>query len=153
MNKEMARRLIAIAISGRRGAESLTKAEMVKEIAFKRHLLSTEEVEKLCDESVKEGLISEKDGRLVPNFTISGISVPLDFSVSVQELFSADMDRPLSDRLLDYAASTGKVSKKEAIKMAGDFLHGMNYMDFETALLAVLTDAGIDVSEFVKEII
>ena len=39
MNKEMARRLIAIAISGRRGADSLTKAEMVKEIAFKRLLL------------------------------------------------------------------------------------------------------------------
>ena len=102
---------------------------------------------------MREGLLAEREGRFVPNFTVSGISVPLDFSVSVQELFSADMDRPLSDRLLDYAASTGKVSKKEAIKMAGDFLRGMSYMDFETALLAVLTDAGIDVSEFVKEII
>ncbi|EQD59572.1 hypothetical protein B2A_03913, partial [mine drainage metagenome] len=58
----------------------------------------------------------------------------------------------LSDRMLDYAASTGKVSKKEAIKMAGDFLRGMNYMDFETALLAILTDLGVDVSEFVREI-
>lgn len=153
MNKQIARSLIAFAISGRRGADSLTKAEMVKEIAFKRHLLSTEDVERLCDESVKEGLLAEKDGRLVPNFTVSGITVPLDFSVSTQDLFSADLDRPLSDRLLDYAASTGKVSKKEAIKMAGDFLRGMNYLDFETALLAVLTDAGIDVTEFIKEII
>ncbi len=152
MNKEMARRLIAIAISGRRGADSVTKSEMVKEIVFKRHLLSTEDIDRLCNESIKEGLLTEKDDRFIPNFTVSGISVPLDFSVSVQDLFSADKERPLSDRLLDYAASTGKVSKKEAIKMAGDFLRGMNYMDFETALLAILTDLGIDVSEYVREI-
>ena len=30
---------------------------------------------------MKEGLLAEREGRFVPNFTVSGISVPLDFSV------------------------------------------------------------------------
>lgn len=152
MNRDLARKIIALAISGRKSAESISAEEMIKEVAFKRHLLSTESVTRLVKESVKDGLLTESGKKLKPAFTVSGIVVPLDFSVDENELFSADSSGPLTDRLLEAATGSGLLTKKEAIKQAGDFLKTMKYLDFETALMAVLLDLGIDVSEYVKEI-
>ncbi len=153
MNKEMARRLIALALSSKKGADSITENDLTKELSLKRHLLSQENVTRLVQESVNDGLLTVDSGKLKPNFTVSGISVPLDFSVSEKELFSISRDKPLSDRLLEYATSSGTISKKEIIRTAGDFLKTMKFLDFETALLAVMQDMGLTVDEYIREII
>ena len=152
MNRDLARKIIALAISGRKSAESISAEEMIKEVAFKRHLLTTESVTRLVKESVKDGLFTASGKKLKPAFTVSGIVVTLDFTVEESELISADSSGPLTDRLLEAATGSGLLTKKEAIKQAGDFLKTMKYLDFETALMAVLLDLGIDVSEYVKEI-
>jgi hypothetical protein len=153
MDHEAARRLIAIAISSRKDHDSISRQDMIKELSFKRRLLSTESVNRLIEASLKEGLVQENDGNLKPNFTVSGISVPLDFSVNEKDLFSENSDKPLSERLLDFAVNSGNISKKDAIKIAGDFLKTMKFLDFETALMIVLSDRGIDIRDFAKEII
>ncbi len=152
MNRDLARKLIALAISGRKSADSISAQEMVKEIAFKRHLLSTEIVEKLVQECIKDGLLVEEGGKLKPSFTVSGIIVPLDFTVDEDELFSADTSAPLTDRMLEAAVGSGMVTKKEAIKLASEFLKSMKYLDFDIALMSVLLDLGVNVSDFAKEV-
>ena len=53
--------------------------------------------------------------------------------------------------MLEAASASGKMTKKEAIIRAKDLLSGMQFIDFETAIITVLSDSGIDVAPFVQE--
>jgi Uncharacterized protein conserved in archaea len=43
------------------------------------------------------------------------------------------------------------MTKKEAIIRAKELLSNMQFIDFETAIITILSDSGIDVSPFVLE--
>ncbi len=94
----------------------------------------------------------KKDSAYVPNFSTSGIIVPLDFSVTRDQLFQESGDRPLVDRLLEAISASGKLTKKEAITRAREVLQPMKYISFETALLSVMSDEGIDIKEYLNEV-
>ncbi|WMT51099.1 MAG: DUF2240 family protein [Ferroplasma sp.] len=149
MNKDMARKLIALVAMKK--AVGYSRSDFINTLSFKRALLPPDVVERFIEASLNEKLIVEKDGKYVPNFSTEGVIVPLDFSVDVDELFSEAAEKPLIDRMLEAASASGKMTKKEAIIKARDLLSGMQFIDFETAMVTVLSDAGIDISSFVAE--
>ncbi len=57
----------------------------------------------------------EKNGKYVPNFNSDGVIVPLDFTVDPDRLFMDSGERPLIDRLLDTAASSGRMTKRRQL--------------------------------------
>ena len=149
MNKDMARKLIALVAMKK--ASGYTSSDFINTLSFKRALIPPDTVERFIESSLNERLIVEKEGKYVPNFSTEGVIVPLDFSVDVDELFSEAAEKPLVDRMLEAASASGKMTKKEAIIKARDLLSGMQFIDFETAMVTVLSDAGIDISSFVAE--
>jgi hypothetical protein len=149
MNKDMARKLIALVAMKK--ASGYTRSDFINILSFKRALLPPDVVERFIESSLNEKLMVEKEGKYVPNFSTEGVIVPLDFSVDVEELFSEAAEKPLVDRMLEAASASGKMTKKEAIIKARELLSGMQFIDFETAMVTVLSDAGIDVSSFVAE--
>jgi hypothetical protein len=149
MNKDLARKLIAIVASKK--SDGYSKSDFTNILSFKRSLLPPDSIDKFISVSLENKLIVEKDGKYLPNFSTEGVVVPLDFSVSVDDLFSDATEKPLIDRMLETASASGKMTKKEAIIKAKELLSGMQFIDFETAIITVLSDYGIDVSSFVSE--
>lgn len=151
MNKDVSRKLIAIVSTSKKGTTEYTKQDFVNNLSFKRPLLPPDVVEEFLETAVDEGLLVKKNDSYAPNFSTSGIIVPLDFSVTKEELFAESSDRPLVDRLLDAASASGKMTKKEAISKSRAILEHLKFINFEIALMTVLTDEGIDIESFVHE--
>lgn len=150
MNKDIARKLIALVSTGKKGNEPLNMQDFIKELNFRKDLLPAEEVEKFVRKAVEEKLLTQKGEAFTPNFSVTGIIVPLDFSVDIGELHT-DREKPLVDRMLDAVAASGKIRREEAAKRAKELNDHMEYLDFEVALLAVLQEEGIDISSFIGE--
>ncbi len=149
MNRDLARKLIAIVASKK--ADGYTRSDFTNILSFKRTLLPPEDIDRFLKVSMESMLIVEKNGKYIPNFSTDGVIVPLDFSIDVDELFSEATEKPLIDRMLEAASASGKMTKKEAIIRAKELLSGMQFIDFETAIITILSDSGIDVSPFVLE--
>lgn len=152
MNKDIARKLVSIVASDKKNSNQYTRQDIVTSLSFKRALIDPESVDEFIDKSVESGILISKDKFFSPNFSTSGIVVPLDFSVDREELFSDTLEKPLVDRLLDAATASGKMTKKEAMARAKDILKNMKYINFEIALLSVIVDEGIEAEGFIKEI-
>ena len=151
MNKDFARKLVAIVSNSKKGAAAYTQQDFITALSFKKNLIDPETVKEFLETAVKEGILVKKDSAFVPNFSTSGIIVPLDFSVTRDQLFQESGDRPLVDRLLEAISASGKLTKKEAIARAREVLQPLKYISFETALLSVMSDEGIDIKEYLNE--
>jgi hypothetical protein len=151
MDRDTARKLIAIVFSNKKNSDKCTKQDFVTFLSFKRSLLKPDAVERFINESVSEGLIYENNGEFSPAFSPAGIIVPLDFSVNADELFSSSRDKPIVDRLLDAIAASGKLTKKEAIARSKEITDKIKLINFDLALMAVMSDEDIDLKPFTKE--
>ncbi|MEM0158340.1 MAG: DUF2240 family protein [Thermoplasmataceae archaeon] len=152
MNKDLARKIIAIAASQKKSSNGLSLQDFVAALSFKRSLLDPETVKEFTQQALNEGLLVARGELFFPNFSTSGVVVPLDFSVTKEELFSNASDRPLVDRMLDAVSASGKLTKKEAIMRARELLSSMNYINFEIALLSILSEECIEHGQFVQEL-
>ncbi len=149
MNRDISRKLIAIVANKR--LDGYTKNDFLNILSFKRALLPPDLIDKFIAGCVENKLLMEKDGKYVPNFSTDGVIVPLDFRVDANSLFSNAGEKPLVDRLLEAVSASGKLTKKEVIIRAKELLENMEFIDFENALLTVLSDNNIDIGEFVRE--
>ncbi|KJE49235.1 MULTISPECIES: DUF2240 family protein [Acidiplasma] len=149
MNKDDARKLIAIVAAKK--LEGYTKNDFLTSLSFKRALIPPDLIDRFIEGCLKDKLLVEKNGKYIPNFNSDGVIVPLDFTVDPDRLFMDSGERPLIDRLLDTAASSGRMTKKEAIVRAKELIKNMRYIDIETAIITVLSDNNIDVRQFVLE--
>ncbi len=149
MNRDISRKLIAIVANKK--LDGYTKNDFLNTLSFKRALLPPDLIDKFISGCVEDKLLMEKDGKYLPNFSTDGVIVPLDFRVDANSLFSNAGEKPLVDRLLEAVSASGKLTKKEVIIRAKELLENMEFIDFETALLTVLSDNNIDIGEFVRE--
>lgn len=152
MNKDISRKLIAIVSSSKRNAQGYTEQDFVNSLSFKKNLLDPDTVKGFILEAEKEGLLVRKEKLLLPNFSTSGVIVPLDFAVTKDELFSESKERPLVDRLLEAISASGKMTKKDAISKARDVMKSVRYVPFEIALMAIMSDDGIEIKPFLEEL-
>jgi hypothetical protein len=152
LNKDLARKVIAIAFSGKKGDSGMSLQEITNVVSFKKGLLSPEEVSRFVEAAVGDGLMVHRENQYLPNFSTSGIVVPLDFSVDVETLLNDSTERPLVDRMLEAITASGRMTKKEAIAKARELTSNLKYLDFELSLLAILSENAIENSQFVKEI-
>ena len=152
MNKDLARKIIAIAASYRKGGNGLSTQDFVAALSFKRSLLDPDTVKEFILQAVNEGLLVKRGDLYFPNFSTSGVVVPLDFIVKKEELFANTSDRPLVDRMLDAVSASGRLTKKEAIARARELQASMKYINFEIALLSVLSEECIEHEQFVQEL-
>jgi hypothetical protein len=152
MNRDVARRIIALVATERKNSPNgLTRQDFITTIAYKRKLMDPDMIERFIQESIKESLLMEKENRIFPNFSTSGIIVPLDFQINPDQLFAENTDKPIVDRMLDAISASGKMTKKEAISSSREIMEYMKLINFEVALMAVMSEEGIDISNFLKE--
>lgn len=151
MNRDLGRKLISLVALSRKGKDAYSTGDFVKELVFKRNLLPAEEVEKFIRKSVENKLLIQKGEEYTPNFKVSDYTLPLDFHVDLNELYS-DRERPLLDRIMEAIESSGKVRAEDTIRRAKELNDSLHYIDFNIALLAVAMEEGIDISEWLEEL-
>lgn len=151
MNKDISRKLIAIVSSSKRNVQGYAEQDFVNSLSFKKNLLDPDTVKEFVLEAEKEGLLVKKDKLFLPNFSTSGVIVPLDFTVTRDELFSESKERPLVDRLLESISASGKMTKKDAITKARDMMKSVRYIPFEIALMSIMSDDDIEIKGFLEE--
>jgi hypothetical protein len=152
VNKDLSRKLIAIVSASKRSAQGYTEQDFVTNLSFKKNLLDPDTVKEFISAATNEGLLVQREKLYIPNFSTSGVIVPLDFSVTKDELFSESKEAPLVDRILEAVSASGKMTKKDAITRARDVLKAVKYVPFEMALLAIMSDEGLETKSFVAEI-
>lgn len=150
MNRDIARKIIALVSASKKGASSLKFQDFNRELSLKKNLLSNADVEKFVTKAVEERMLIQNGENYTPNFSVTGIIVPLDFVIDNEELY-IDREKPLVDRMLDAVAASGKLRKEDAAKQAKELNEHMRYLGYELALLAVLQEEGIDITGFLNE--
>ncbi len=153
MNIDLSKKLITAAFSMKKGAKGLTLQDFISTLSFKKNLLDPETVTEFVKAASNANILVEREDLYIPNFSVSGIIVPLDFSVTREELFSSSVERPVVDRILDSMVISGKFSKKEIIEKAREIMSGSQFMTFEIALLALMSDLGYDTKQFCDELL
>ncbi len=152
VNKDLSRKLIAIVSASKRSAQGYTEQDFVTNLSFKKNLLDPDTVKEFISSATNEGLLVQRDKLFIPNFSTTGVIVPLDFAVSREELFSESRETPLVDRILEAVSASGKMTKKDAISRAREVLKSVKYIPFELALISIMSDEGLDTRHFVEEI-
>lgn len=152
MNKDLSRKLIAIVSSSKKSTQGYTEQDFVNSLSFKKNLLDPDTVKEFIAQASNEGLLVRRDKLYVPNFSTSGVIVPLDFSVTKEDLFSESRERPLVDRILEAVSASGRMTKKDAITRAREVLKSVKYVPFEMALLSIMSDEGLDTKGFLEEL-
>lgn len=152
MNKDLSRKLIAIVASSKKSTQGYTEQDFVNSLSYKKNLLEPDVVKEFTEQASNEGLLVKREKFYIPNFSTSGVIVPLDFTVSRDELFSDSKERPLVDRILESISASGKMTKKDAITRAREVLKSVKYVPFELALLSIMSDEGVETKPFLDEI-
>jgi len=153
MNNDLSKKLITSVFAAKKGANGLTLQDFINVLSFKKNLLDPETVTEFVKAASNANILVERDNLYFPNFSTSGIIVPLDFSVTRDELFSSSAERPVVDRILEAMALNGKLSKKEIIEKARNLMSTSQFMTFEIALLALMSDQGDDPRPFCDELL
>lgn len=151
MNKDLSRKLIAIVASSKKSTQGYSEQDFVNSLSFKKNLLDPDTVKEFTEQASNEGLLVKRDKFFIPNFSTSGVIVPLDFTVTRDELFSESKERPLVDRILEAISASGKMTKKDAITKAREVLKTVKYVPFEIALLSIMSDESIETKSFLEE--
>lgn len=151
MNKDLSRKLIAIVASAKKSAQGYTEQDFVNSLSFKKNLLDPDTVKEFVEQASNEGLLVKREKFYIPNFSTSGVIVPLDFNVERGDLFTESKERPLVDRILETISASGKMTKKDAIARAREVLKSVKYVRFEIALLSIMSDESIEIKPFLEE--
>ncbi len=153
MNKEQARKLIAIVSQEKRHIRELEFDDFKNILVYKRRFLSDVNLERFVQDSLNEGLLSNVDGKILINFNAAGENIPIDFVINEETLFEeVSADRSLVDRILDIIVSSGKLTKKDAIKKSREIMPNIKDIDLAVRLIVLMNDLNIDYTEIKKEI-
>ncbi len=153
MDREQARKLIAIVSQEKRHARQLEEGDFKNILAYKRKFLTEEKVDLFIKECLKEGLLSEEEDKLLINFNASGETIPIDFIVNEEVLFSeTSSDKSLVDKILDIIVASGKLTKRDALKKSREIMPNVRGADLAVRLIVLMNDLNIDYTDIRKEI-
>ncbi|MGP6220329.1 DUF2240 family protein [Caldiplasma sukawensis] len=153
MNKEMAKALLVIAIRERKDQKRLKEEDLKNIIVFKRKILKEETFNEFFKQCIDSGLITKLDDRIEMNFNWMGIKIPVDFSVSEEDLFSDQgQEETLFEKLLNIASSSELITKREALRSLNNILPNTKYSNNVIKLCALMNDLYIDFSSLYGEI-
>ena len=153
MNKDIARKLIAIVASERKNTNEFTEKDCINVLSYKRKMINEENIPKFIESAKELGLFSVRSGKLIPNFNAKGVIVPIDFVFTENELFEEKGEESLMDRLVEAISASGKMSKKEAIARMKTHLTELEFIDNEERLISIMIDNSISIDDFKEDII
>ncbi len=130
-----------------RGKSRLNRTEFTFALSYELKWFTPEESKDVLDVALKQGLLKEEGGKLVPTFNVKGVAVPADFKPTMAVL----EEKSLFDRTLDLLASAG-IDRATALEMIGKKQKEYGgLVTPEVAALIIAKEKKLNVEPFVDE--
>ncbi len=152
MDVDAARRVLAKCFNSRKDRDSMTRSDLVREIAYKNRMLPETSVDKFLQGCVEAHLLKHEGDLYAPTFSTSGVIIPLDFSVDEESLFQERRDVPLTGRILEKVIASGRITKKALNERVEEIQRYLQYVPYEFVLATVAMEEQVDISEFLEEL-
>ncbi len=94
-----------------RGKSRLNRTEFTFALSYELKWFTPEESKEVLDAALKQGLLKEAGGKLIPTFNVKNVDVPADFKPT-----NILMGKSLLDRLVDLL-TTADIDSKTALEM------------------------------------
>ena len=136
------------------GTKEFKLEDLVKFLSFNRGWVSPNEARDIVNTMVEKKLLRKKDGKYVPNFSMKGIIVPLDFYLSPQDLkdISPKKGEDVFMKIVDRIISTTGEEKKKVIAEINRKKIELEYIHTPVAALLVADEKGVDCSELIEDV-
>lgn len=130
-----------------RGKSRLNRTEFTFALSYELKWFTPEESKEVLDAALKQGLLKEEGGKLVPTFNVKNVEVPTDFKPTTGIL----KGKSLLDRMLDQLATAG-IDRETALEMIGKKQKEYGgLMTPETAALIIAKEKKLNVEPYVDE--
>jgi hypothetical protein len=131
--------------------DTLNEGDFVNVLSLKKNWIDPEGAKKLFRVCVDAGVLVEEEGGYKPSFKISGIIIPLDFSVSEEDIKRYSLTKDVFDEILDTIVANG-YDRGEAVMEINGIKNELNYITIEVAALVFCKEKGIDCSKFYRKV-
>jgi hypothetical protein len=127
-----------------RGKSRLSRAELTFALAYELKWLTPEECGEAIGFALREGLLKEEGGKLVPAFNVKDVQVPRDFRLSLAP-------KSLLDKIVDLLVSTG-LSREAALDMVAKKQEQFGGLVVpEVAALAIAKERKLNIDAYLDE--
>ncbi|UCD93111.1 MAG: DUF2240 family protein [Methanobacteriota archaeon] len=134
----------------RKGRSQMSEKEFVFSASMDMRWFPPKDSQKLLDIAIARGAVSVKKGQIIPNFEVSGIEIPLDFTPSAA-ILEMPPKEDLFAKLLDHLLSHLEVERKDAISRINAIQAKME-VEIEVAAILAGEEHGLDMSGFLDEV-
>lgn len=128
--------------------KEFTERDFVNIFTLRRHWIDADYAKRLFSICVDAGLLEEKNGYYVPTFPLRGITIPLDFRVTEEDI---DSYVPLEDvftLIVDHICKTTGKNRKDVLISINMIRNDVRYIIPDIAALIYCKEIGIDCSKF-----
>ena len=136
------------------GTKEFEVDDLVRYLSFRRGWVSPEEARRIVSVMIEKKLLRKKDGKYVPNFSLKGIVVPLDFYLSPQDIRDAiptqkeDVFMKIVDRIV---SATGE-DKRKIIGEINRKKMELEYIYTPVAALLVAGEKGVEYMDLIEKV-
>lgn len=134
----------------RKGRSHMSEKEFVFSASMDMRWFPPKDSQKLLDTAIARGAISVQDGRITPNFEISGVDIPLDFTPS-PAILEMPPKEDLFAKILNHLLSHIDVERKDIISRINAIQEKME-VEIEVAAMLAGEEQGLDMSGFLGEV-
>ncbi len=134
------------------GKSSLSPEDFPNILSFGKNWIEPEMARKLFQICIDAGLLEERDGSYFPTFEISGFILPLDFSVTEEDVKKYSLGSDVFTEILDHICSSSGMERRDVIMEVNSIKKEMEYVTIEVAALILCKEMGIDCSKFYRRV-
>ena len=148
---EELKRVIAYVVK-KKGDKELNQKDFVNILSHDMRWVEPKTAKKLFQVCIDAGLLEEKEGSFYPTFKISGIILPLDFSVGedMVEKYAAKQD--IFSKIIDHICASTDMDRGDVIMKVNAIKNELNFITIEVATLVLCKEIGVDCSKFYPEV-
>ena len=126
-----------------KGKEELSEKEFVFSASMDLRWFSPKEAQRLMEAGISGGYLEKRDGRLVPTFDFSGVSVPVDYRPPKEALDEVSRkNADLFTEIVEAIVKARSVPKREVVSRVNREQEMLG-IDIEPAALLVASTYGI----------
>jgi hypothetical protein len=133
----------------RKGKEAMSEKEFVFSASMDLRWFSPKEAQKLMDTAVAADVLQREGGEVRPNFDVSTVEVPMDFTPAKEVLQPPPQAPDMLDRILARVPEAG--DDRELVARVNAIQERMN-VTVEVAALLMALEEGANVADLLDEV-
>jgi len=147
---EKLKQIIAYVVKKR--GKNLKEEDLVNVLSYDRKWIPPASSRALFKVMLDANLLKKNGDHYEPNFEIKGLVLPLDFSVSEEDVAKYFKKEDVLTRIIDYLTEKTGRERREILMDINSIKNEMKYITIEVAALIYCKENEIDCSQFYNDV-